>query len=72
MTIKAWHRSGMKGTHQSEVDLHQPGQAVKAVVHGGHVAPHDEAHDARVVELVAPLGHVGRVVADGVVCRAHP
>lgn len=62
----------MEETHQCQVDLQQPGQAVEAVIHGGHVAAHDEAHDARVVELVAPLGHVGRVVADGVVRRAHP
>lgn len=62
----------MKETHQCQVDLQQPGQAVEAVVHRRHVAPHDEAHDARVVELVAPLGHVGRVVADGMVGRAHP
>lgn len=62
----------MKETHQCQVDLQQPGQAVEAVVHRRHVAPHDEAHDARVVELVAPLGHVGRVVADGMVGSAHP
>lgn len=49
----------MKETHQRQVDLQQPGQAIEAVVHRRHVTPHDETHDARVVELVAPLGHVG-------------
>lgn len=70
--VVAQLRSITAKTYQSEVDLQQPGQAVEAVVHRGHVTPHDEAHDARVVELVAPLGHVGRVVADGMVSRAHP
>ena len=46
-------------------------QTEKAIVQGGHVASDDEEDDAGVVELVAPLGHVLRVVHKRVEGGAH-
>lgn len=46
-------------------------QAEEPVVQRGHVAADDEADDAGVVELVAPFGDSGAMVAEGMVGSAH-
>ena len=46
-------------------------QTEKAIVQGGHVASDDEEDDAGVVELVAPLGDVLRVIHECVEGGAH-
>ena len=58
-------------THQGHVHLHEPRLAEEAVVQRGHVAPDDERHDARVIELVAPARRPPAVAQQRVERRAH-
>lgn len=43
----------------------------EAVVQSRHVAADDEEHDAGVIQLVAPFGDLGGVVAEGVIRSGH-
>lgn len=45
--------------------------AVQAVVKSRNIASHDQGHDARVVQLVAPFGDVGAVIAQRVEGGTH-
>lgn len=62
---------GRRNTYSVNVDRHQLRQAEESVVERGDIAADDEADDARVVELVAPLGDGRAVVHEGVEGGAH-
>lgn len=61
----------MSRTHRAEIGLKQCRLAEEAVIQRRHVAAHDEGHDSRVIQLVAPAGDLGAVIHDGVKGRAH-
>lgn len=62
----------MSETYRCEVKLEQRRMAIKAVIHGRHITAHNKKHNARIIQLIPPLGDLGRMVAHGVVRGAHP
>lgn len=59
-------------TYRSQIHRQLPRLAPKPIPQRRHVTPHYQENDAGVVELVPPLGHLVRVVANRMVRRAHP
>jgi hypothetical protein len=58
-------------THQSKVKLHESRLAKEAIIQRGHITPHNQRHDARVIQFVPPPCHGLAVVRQGVIRGAH-
>lgn len=61
----------MDRTYYGHVKFEQVGVAEEAVVQSRHVAPYNERHDTRVVELITPASNHFAVIQDGVKGGAH-
>lgn len=58
-------------THEAKVGGEQVGLAEEAIVESGHVAADNEGDDSRIIELVAPSGHLTAMVEESVIGGAH-
>lgn len=66
-----WDGRDKKNTHSTQIHSQQEPVAEEAIVQRGHITTHNQEDNARVVELVPPHGHRGRVVGQRVKGGAH-
>lgn len=61
----------MKDTHCGEIYLHQFRDTIKSIIQRRHITAYNQAHNARIVQFIPPLGHFGTMVTQRMKRRTH-
>lgn len=66
------HASHAEDAYQIQISRHQDRMAKEAIVQRRHVASHNQSHDARIVQFIAPSRNLLAMVRQSMIRGAHP